>query len=202
MKNRTILVGVAAFAMVALAILLTVLFAKPANFRGTMYGEPFPSAPEIALTRADGTPFTREDAGGKITLVFFGYTYCPDICPTTLAELKLAFDRLTPAEAAQVQVVFISVDPERDTTESVQAYVERFNPTFIGLSGTLEDLQPIWSGYGVFREVVEGTSATNYIINHTARVTLIDQDGNLRLTYGFQTPPEDISHDIKILLSK
>jgi protein SCO1 len=202
MKNRTILVGVAAFAMVALAILLTVLFAKPANFRGTMYGEPFPSAPEIALTRADGTPFTREDAGGKITLVFFGYTYCPDICPTTLAELKLAFDRLTPAEAAQVQVVFISVDPERDTTESVQAYVERFNPTFIGLSGTLEELQPIWSGYGVFREVVEGTSATNYIINHTARVTLIDQDGNLRLTYGFQTPPEDISHDIKILLSK
>lgn len=202
MKNQTILVGVAAFAMVALAILLTVLFSKPANFRGTMYGEPFPPAPEITLTHADGAPFTLEDTRGKITLVFFGYTFCPDICPTTLAELKLAFDRLTPAEAAQVQVVFISVDPERDTTDGVQAYVERFNPTFIGLSGTLDELQPVWSGYGVFREVVEGTSATNYIINHTARVTLIDQDGNLRLTYGFQTPPEDISHDIKILLSK
>ena len=202
MNNRTILVGVAAFAAVALAILLTVLFARPASFRGTMYGEPFPPAPAISLKSADGDVFDLGDANGKLTLVFFGYTYCPDICPTTLAELKLALERLSDAEAERVQVVFISVDPDRDTPEGVQAYVERFNPGFIGLSGTLDELEPIWTGYGVYREVVEGTSATNYIINHTARVTLIDQDGNMRLTYGFQTPPEDIAHDIQLLLGR
>jgi protein SCO1/2 len=82
----------------------------------------------------------------------------------------------------------------------MQKYVERFNPDFIGLSGTEEELKPIWDSYGIFRETVEGTSATNYIVNHTARVILIDEDGNMRLSYGFQTPPEDIAHDIKLLL--
>lgn len=202
MNKRIIFVGMAAFATVALAILLTVLFSKPANFRGTLYGEPFPPVPEIALTDASGNPFSLSSNRGRITLVFFGYTFCPDVCPTTLAELKLAVDQLNDADASQVQVVFISVDPDRDTVEGVQQYVERFNPNFIGLSGSLEELEPVWSGFGVYREIVDGTSATNYIINHTARVTLIDQDGNMRLTYGFQTPPEDIAHDIKLLLSQ
>lgn len=202
MNRRTIFVGMAAFTTVALATLLTVIFSKPANFRGTLYGEPFPPAPEIELTDANGTPFTLSSNRGRITLVFFGYTFCPDVCPTTLAELKLAVDQLNDADASQVRVVFISVDPERDTVEGVQYYVERFNSNFIGLSGSLEELEPVWSGYGVYREIVEGTSATNYIINHTARVTLIDQDGNMRLTYGFQTPPEDIAHDIELLLSQ
>jgi protein SCO1 len=202
MNKRTIFVGMAAFTTVALATLLTVIFSKPANFRGTLYGEPFPPAPEIELTDANGTPFTLSSNRGRITLVFFGYTFCPDVCPTTLAELKLAVDQLNDADASQVRVVFISVDPERDTVEGVQYYVERFNSNFIGLSGSLEELEPVWSGYGVYREIVEGTSATNYIINHTARVTLIDQDGNMRLTYGFQTPPEDIAHDIELLLSQ
>jgi protein SCO1/2 len=193
---------VAAFAVVALAILLTALFSRPANFRGTLYGEPFPLAPEISLTDASGNPFRLNDNRGKITLVFFGYTFCPDVCPTTLAELKLAVDQLNVADASRVQVVFISVDPERDTIEGVQKYVERFNPDFIGLSGTQAELEPIWSGFGVYREIVDGTSATNYIINHTARVTLIDQNGNMRLTYGFQTPPADIAHDIELLLSQ
>jgi protein SCO1 len=202
MNKRMIFVGLAAFAAVALAVLLTVLFSKPANFRGTLYGEPFPPAPEISLMDSSGNSFSLSGNHGKITLLFFGYTFCPDVCPTTLAEMKLAVDRLNRTDAAQVQVVFISVDPDRDTTEGMQKYVERFNPNFIGLSGSLAELEPIWSGYGVYREIVDGTSATNYIINHTARVTLIDQNGNMRLTYGFQTPPEDIAHDIELLLSQ
>ncbi|MBM4426437.1 MAG: SCO family protein [Chloroflexi bacterium] len=202
MNKRMTFVGLAAFAAVALAVLLTVLFSTPANFRGTLYGEPFPPAPEISLTDASGNPFRLSGNHGKITLLFFGYTFCPDVCPTTLAEMKLAVDRLNKTDAAQVQVVFISVDPDRDTTEGMQKYVERFNPYFIGLSGSPAELEPIWSGYGVYREIVDGTSATNYIINHTARVTLIDQNGNMRLTYGFQTPPEDIAHDIELLLSQ
>jgi protein SCO1/2 len=84
----------------------------------------------------------------------------------------------------------------------MQEYVERFNPDFIGLSGTQEELTPVWEQYGIFREVVDGTSSTNYIVNHTARVFLIDGKGNLRLSFGFQTPPEDIAHDIEIILSE
>ncbi|WKZ42183.1 MAG: SCO family protein [Anaerolineales bacterium] len=199
MDKRIFYAGLAVFFAVTLGIFLTVILSRPANFRGTMYAEPFPPAPDFALTDADGKVQRLSDYRGRIVLLFFGYMYCPDVCPATLAEMKLAVDQLK-GDADQVQVVFISVDPQRDTSEAVQGYVERFNPSFLGLSGTQDELEPIWSGYGVFREVVEGTSETNYIINHTARVTLIDQDGNMRLTYGFQTPPEDIAHDIRILL--
>lgn len=201
MDRKTIVVGVVSFVIVAFAAFLTIFLAKPASFRGTMYAEPYPAAPDISLTMANGETYRLGEGEGKITLLFFGYTYCPDVCPTTLAELKLAMDLLRD-DADQVQVVFISVDPKRDTAETVQKYVQRFNPNFIGLSGTLEELEPIWNGFGVYREIVEGTSETNYIINHTARVTLVDQNGSMRLTYGFQTPPEDIAHDIEILLKQ
>ena len=118
-----------------------------------------------------------------------------------MAELKLATEKLG-KDAESVQVVFVSVDPGRDTSEFMQKYVERFNPAFIGLSGTEEELSPIWDHYGIFREVVNRTSNTNYIINHTARVFLVDANGNLRLSFGFQTPPEDIAHDIEIILGE
>lgn len=201
MDRKITIVGLASLSLVGLAILLNMFFLKPASFRGTAYGEPYPTAQDFTLIDSRGQQFKLSDGKGKITLLFFGYTYCPDVCPTTLSEIKLAVDKLGD-DASQVQVAFISVDPDRDTTEDMQKYVEKFNPAFIGLSGAIEELQPIWDNYGVFREVVEGTSASNYLINHTARVTLIDQSGNMRLSYGFQTPPEDIAHDIELLLSQ
>jgi protein SCO1/2 len=139
------------------------------------------------------------DQKGKIVLLFFGYTSCPDVCPTTLAELKQVMDGLG-NKAESVQVVFISVDPERDTPEKIQQYVEHFSKGFIGLSGSTEKLQSIWDKYGVFREKVASDSALGYTVNHTARTYLVDADGNLRLSYGFQTPVEDIVSDLKILL--
>ena len=80
--------------------------------------------------------------------------------------------------------------------------MDRFDPSFIGLSGTEDELAQIWAKYGIFREVVPGTSETNYIVNHTGRIILVDQNGNLRLSYGIQVAPEDISHDIEILLKQ
>lgn len=201
MDRKIIIVGLGSLFVVVLVFLLTILFWKPANFRGTAYGEPFPPATDFALTDASGEVHRLSDYHGRIVLLFFGYTYCPDVCPATLAEMKLAVEQLKD-DADQVQAIFISVDPQRDSPEAMQNYVERFNPAFLGLSGSQDELEPIWNGYGVFREVVAGTSEANYIINHTARVTLIDQDGNMRLTYGFQTPPEDIAHDIRILLKQ
>jgi protein SCO1/2 len=198
--NRKILwVGLLSLAVVATAILLALLFAKPAGFHGTSYNEPYPTAPQIELKKSNGETFRLSDQKGKIVLLFFGYTSCPDICPTTLAELKQVMDGLE-KKAESVQVVFISVDPKRDAPEKIQEYVEHFNQSFIGLSGSTDELKIIWDNYGVVREEVESNSAFGYIVNHTARTYLIDADGNLRLSYGFQTPVKDIVSDLKILL--
>jgi protein SCO1 len=199
MDKKTLWVGLGSLLLVILAVLAVFWFGKPASFRGTSYGEPYPVAPSFELTRANGEPFRLDDQRGKIILLFFGYTSCPDVCPTTMAEMKLVMDGLGDA-ASSVQVVFVSVDPERDTPEKIQKYVEHFNSNFIGLTGTLEELQPIWDAYGVYRAVNETDSAFGYIVDHTARVTLVDAEGNLRLSYSFQTPVEDIVHDIKLLL--
>jgi len=199
MDKKILWVGFSSLAVVVLATLLAMMFAKPASYRGTAYGEPYPAAPQIELIRSNGETFRLSDQKGKIALLFFGYTSCPDVCPTTLAELKLVMDDLGD-RTNLVQVIFVSVDPERDTPEKIQKYVEHFNKGFVGLSGATDDLEVIWKDYGVFREEVQSDSAFGYIVNHTARVYLIDMDGNLRLSYGYQTPAEDIVNDLELLL--
>lgn len=187
--------------IVATAAALSVIFAKPPSFRGASYGEPFPPAAEIELTKAGGETFRLSDQRGKVVLLFFGYTSCPDVCPTTLAEMKLVMDELDELDE-RVQVVFISVDPDRDTPEKAQAYVEHFNPAFLGLSGSMQQLEPVWNAYSIYRESVESDSAFGVIINHTARTFLVDPQGNMRLSYAYQTPVEDIVHDIRLLLEQ
>ena len=199
MDRKTLLVGLTAFLLVGVVAAGVFLFAKPDSFRGTTYAEPYPVAPEIQLTRAAGTDFRLSQVRGKVVALFFGYTSCPDICPTTMAELKQALQGLGP-KADQVQVLFVTVDPERDTPEHVQEYVNHFNADFIGLSGSESDLARVWNEYGVFREIVDGTSAAGYLVNHTARVTLIDQQGNLRVSFPFDTPVDDVVHDLDLLL--
>jgi protein SCO1/2 len=105
-------------------------------------------------------------------------------------------------DSQDVQVVFISVDPKRDTPEKVRDYVSRFNPGFIGLSGSQSDLEPVWQGYSIYREEVQSDSAAGYTVDHTARLHLIDGGGNLRLSYAYGTPPQDIAHDLKLLLDR
>lgn len=199
MDKRIVWVGVISFLIVAFAGVFTLLLSKPVNFRGTAYVEPYPVAADFELTRSNGDVFRLRDQSAKIVLLFFGYTTCPDVCPTTLAELNLALSQI-PEKADQVQVVFITVDPERDTPQDVQEYAARFNPSFVGLSGSLSELETIWQNYGVFREIVQSDSVAGVLINHTARVTLIDTQGNIRLSYGFGTPVVDIVHDLNVLL--
>lgn len=200
MDKRILSVGFVSLLVVILAALAVFWFGQPASFRGTSYGQPYPPAPPFELTRANGEIFRLADQRGKIVLLFFGYTSCPDVCPTTMAEMKQVVDALGD-RADVVRVVFISVDPDRDTPQKVQAYANHFNETFIGLSGSMEELQKIWHAYGIYRAVIQtDASALGYLVDHTARIMLIDADGNLRLSYGFQTPVEDIVHDIKLLL--
>lgn len=202
MDRKTLLVGVGAFLLIGIVAVATFVFGNPVRFRGTMYSDPYPIAPEIVLTRGDGTNFRLSEMRGRIVLLFFGYTACPDVCPTTLAELNQALGKLSEKDSSQVQVLFVTVDPGRDIPERAQQYVNHFNSSFVGLGGTESELQKVWTDYGVFREVVEGASAAGYLVNHTARVTLIDQNGNMRVSFGFDTPVEDIVHDLKLVLNE
>lgn len=201
MDKKLIWIGGGILLLVAFVGVLSLLFAKPPSFRGTLYGEPFPPAAEIELTKADGDLFRISDQRGKIVLLFFGYTSCPDVCPTTLAEMTQVMNQLGDA-SKNVQVIFVSVDPKRDTPEKVQEYASRFNSTFIGLSGSQAELEPIWQSYSIFRTEVQTDSAMGYTVDHTARLYLIDADGNLRLSYAYGTLVEDIVHDIELLLGK
>jgi len=202
MDRRTILVGIGSLLLISIVAIGTILFGKPSSFRGTTYTEPYPVAPEFILTRSDGSHFHLSDLQGNIALLFFGYTSCPDVCPTTLAELNQALGRLDEKNASRVRVLFVTVDPARDTPERTQEYVNHFNTSFIGLSGTEEELSKAWDEYGVYREIIEGTSASGYLVNHTARVTLIDGNGYLRISFGFDTPVDDIVHDLKLVLKE
>lgn len=201
MDKKLLWTGGGILVLVVVVGLLSFIFAKPPSFRGTLYGEPFPSAAEIELQKANGETFRLSDQRGKVVLLFFGYTSCPDVCPTTLAEMKLVMDKLE-SDAEHVQVVFVSVDPDRDTPEKIQTYVEHFNPTFLGLTGTMAELEPIWTSYSITRETVESDSAFGVIINHTARLFLVDPQGKMHLSFAYQTPIEDIVHDIRLVLEQ
>lgn len=202
MDRKILLAGIGTLLLLIVIVTAVLFFGKPDQFRGTYYVEPYPVAGEIELARADGSVFKLSDERGDIVLLFFGYTSCPDVCPTTLADMKLAIQAMKPAEAEQIKVVFITVDPERDTPDRVQEYVDHFSTSFIGLSGEESVLEKIWSDYGIFREVMDSESATGYLVNHTARILLIDRSGYLRISFPYDAPVEDIIHDLKLVLKE
>ena len=136
---------------------------------------------------------------GKISAVFFGYTQCPDICPTTLGKMKIVMEKLG-ADADKVRVVFITVDPERDTPEVLKAYMAAFNPSFIGAQAEpIERTREMAKQFQVVYEK-EG-SGPNYIVNHTAHLYLLDENGKTIVSAPYEAKPESIAHDIKQLLA-
>jgi len=169
------------------------------QFKGTLYPDNQP-APDFELTATNGERFRLSDQQGQIVLMFFGYTSCPDVCPMTLAEARRVLEGLGD-DADKVIFLFITVDPERDTAEVLATYVTAFHPAITGLTGTPDELASVRQDYGIFaeKETLEG-SAAGYVVNHTARVFLVDSDGQLRLNYAFGTPPEDILEDIRHLI--
>jgi protein SCO1/2 len=198
MNTKVTWVGLGLVVLIGVVMAITLIIPKTENFRGTLYDPALP-APEIELTLGDGSSFKLSEERGDVVLLFFGYTSCPDVCPTTLSELRKIKTELG-EDASRVQVVYVTVDPDRDTPEKVQEYVSLFNPSFIGLSGSLDELEPVWQDYGVYRQIEETESESGYLVTHTARVYLIDLEGNLRLSYAFGTPTDDILHDVKLVL--
>jgi protein SCO1/2 len=187
----------------ALPLLLaaSLAWASGPAFRGGALDPPRP-APEVALRAHDGTEFRLSRYRGDVVILSFGYTFCPDVCPTTLAELAQVRARLGPA-AARVRVAFVTVDPERDGPERLRAYMQAFDRTFVGLTGTAEQLAAVQKAYGVVarKQTPRGTSAA-YLVDHSALVYVIDPDGRLRLVFPFGTSIDDMTHDISLLLKK
>jgi protein SCO1/2 len=154
---------------------------------------------DFTLDGSIGRQVSLAEFRGKPVLLYFGYTTCPDVCPTTLADLRIAMQELGPDQDT-VQVLFVSVDPERDTAERLQAYLQYFNPSFIGLTGPLRDIEAIASRFGVYFAKNEANSAADYLVDHTSAVLLVDADGKLRLMFPYGTTGQQLAQDTKLYI--
>ena len=173
--------------------------AAPLQFKGIdITGAEY--ARELNLTDADGQRRTLADFKGKVTVVFFGFTQCPDVCPTTLLELAQVKKALG-ADGARVQGVFVTIDPARDTPEILKAYVGNFGADFVALRGTEEETKAAAKNFKVYFNKVPGKTATSYTMDHTAGSYVLDATGKVRLFTRYGTGPEALTHDLKLLLA-
>ncbi len=140
------------------------------------------------------------DFKGKVVVMFFGYTQCPDVCPTTMAELADVMKQLGPS-ADQVQVLFVSLDPERDTPKLLSQYVPNFDKRFLGLVGDQAATQKIAKDFKIFYEKVPGKTPDSYTIDHSAGSYVFDKEGHIRLFVRFNQGPDPIVHDLRLLLN-
>jgi protein SCO1/2 len=157
-------------------------------------------ARDFALNDQDGKPRTLADFKGKAVVIFFGYTHCPDVCPTTMAEMAAVMKQLG-ADADRVQVLFVTLDPERDTPALLKQYVPAFDPRFIGLSGDQEATARVAKEFRVFYQKVPGKDAGSYTMDHTAASYVFDPQGRVRLFVRHGQGPEPIAQDLKVLLA-
>lgn len=158
-------------------------------------------APNFTLIDQSGKPFTLAAQRGHEVVLFFGYTHCPDICPTTMAQLAAIIKHLTPAERSALRVAFITVDPQRDTPAALGRYVRLFDPSFYGLSGSEQQLDPVYAAYHVWHQKLPGDAATGYLVAHGSTIYFIDASGQLRVLHDWNDTRTAIAHDLKELLS-
>lgn len=195
--NRT----VNALLVLMLSVLLSACDAgkpSPAELNGTdITGAEF--ANTLALTDHTGKPRTLEDFKGKAVALFFGFTHCPEICPTTMADLAAAL-KLMGKDGEQVQVLFVTVDPERDTPEVLAQFVPSFNPNFIGLTGTPEEIAATAANFKIFYAKQAEPGSEHYNIDHSAGIYAFDKSGKVRVYLKYGQKPALIAHDLQQLL--
>jgi protein SCO1/2 len=176
--------------------------------------QPAPPAPTFQATDITGAPFGRDfrltdhngqtrtlaDFRGKVVAVFFGYTHCPDVCPTTLSDFAAALRQLGPL-AGRVQVIFVTVDPARDTPELLRQFVPAFHPGFLGMYTDAASLGRLASEFKVVYQKSSVKAADDYLIDHSAGTYVYDAKGNLRLLMPYGSSPDAIANDLKTLLS-
>jgi protein SCO1/2 len=154
---------------------------------------------ELRLADAGGNPRTLADYRGKVVIVSFGFTHCPDVCPTTLADLAKAV-RMLEADASRVQVLFVTVDPKRDTPEVLRQYVPNFHPDFVALRGDESATQAATKAFHVYAKERAGASPEAYTVDHSSQSFVLDREGRLRLIVPYGAKPEAVAADLKVLL--
>ncbi len=199
--SRWVWAGTAiAFAIAAvLAAVLIFTHTRPPAFAGTPAdGAP---APDFTLQDQDGKPFQLSAQHGNAVVLFFGYAHCPDVCPTTLANLERAKHMLSASKQSHVTVAFVTVDPERDTQRVLKRYVALFDPAFYGLTGDTTALDRVFADYHVWHQKIPSKDAGSYLMAHTSEIYLIDGNGKLRVFHDYSDTPASIAHDLGILTS-
>ncbi len=200
---------VLAAAVVAVAVLGVVVgrwaigVFSPHLYAGTVLQADEPAPSMGALSFADtGDPVDLGAESGDVVLIFFGYTNCPDICPATMSTVTRALDQLDPEERARTEVWMVSVDPGRDDAESLQTYVEFFDPEFRGVTGTVEAIDQASTQYGVFYELepTAAEGADDYLVDHTASLFGVGPDGALRVIWSPTVTAEELGADLRELL--
>jgi protein SCO1/2 len=162
--------------------------------------EPPRAAPAIGLQASNGSAFDLAAYRGKLVVLEFGFTHCTEVCPVSLASLAQA-RKLLGAQAADLQVVFVTVDPARDSVPVLRSYLAQFDPGFIGVSGTQQQVDAVLKAYGISatRKMVEG-SKTDYTMHHSSYLYFVDRRGMLRALMPFGRPAAEIAHDADLLL--
>ena len=168
------------------------------KFQGSdVTGVPF--GRDFKLVDHNGTPRTLADFRGKVVVLFFGYTQCPDVCPTTLSELAAVMQKLG-ADADRVQVLFVTVDPERDSADLLSHYVPAFNPSFLGLRGDAQSTAEAAKEFKILYQKQPGATPGSYTMDHSAGTFIFDPQGRLRVYVSYGQGPEIFAHDISTLL--
>ena len=198
-RNALKLIAASALSISAAAVLTACSPDGPA-FRGVnITGADY--ARDFSLTDHNGQLRSLKDLRGKVVVVFFGFTQCPDVCPTSmqeLAEVKAALG----ADGERLQGIFISVDPERDTLELLKAYMENFDPSFLALRPTPEQLPALAKDFKIYYKKVDGTTPTSYTLDHSAGSYLYDPQGRLRVYHRYGSGTEALTEDVRLLLGE
>lgn len=182
-----------------LVLVFNLLNCQSEHFRGSEMPADITTT-DFALTDQNGQPFTLSKQKGKVVLVFFGYTFCPDVCPMTLSNWTQIQNELADL-SSEVKFVYITVDPERDTPQRLKDHLAVYSTQFIGLTGTQESLDSVYTAYGVYHDKNEATDGGGaYFMSHTSSTYVFDRQGKWRLVLPYGTDIKDVVHDIKLLL--
>ena len=200
---RNLLVGLIAALAAALGLALSLMLAQPKAVNlasGTLLQMP-KLLPAFALTDESGAPYGNAQLQGHYTLLFTGFTTCPDICPATLSLLKTVVQKLGP-EASKLQVLFLSVDPERDTPQRLKSYVHHFNPAFKGASGPTDELDKLALAMGFAYVKVPGATPETYTMDHSTALILLNPQGQVQAYFTAPHKAEALAADLLTLLKK
>ena len=184
--------------LLSLLLMAAVSAADEAALKAGVFS-PARQAPDFSLTGSDGAELKLSRYRGKVVVLAFGFTSCPDVCPVTLGTLAQARKKLA-AAGSEFQVVYVTVDPERDDAERMRTYLATFDASFIGGTGKAERLDAVRKEYGILAE--KKAAEAGYTVAHSSYTYLIDRDGNLRALMPYGHPADDYVHDIRILLKK